>query len=256
MEIYVSGTTDVGIKRSVNQDSILVRKIETEIGTVAFACVCDGMGGLQHGELASATLIYAFREWTEEGLPYLTNHRFSKEELFRQWGKIIEECNSKIVLYGQREDINLGTTVTAMLITESEYFAVNVGDSRAYCVSSENAKQITHDHSFIQQEIDSGRMTVEEAENSHMGHILTQCVGVRPDVSPDFYNGKTKKNAVYLLCSDGFRHRITMDEIASVFDGRKISSAEELKVAEAELIELNKDRRESDNISVVTILVK
>ena len=255
MDLFVSGVSDVGIKRSVNQDSILVRKINSSSGSMAFACICDGMGGLSHGELASATVLYAFKSWTENELPCLTGTHLSERIIFNQWETLIDECNSKIMAYGQNSDIVLGTTITALLITETDYYIANIGDSRAYIIT-DTARQLTKDHTFVQQEIDCGRMTPEEAEASKKSHILTRCVGAKPGVSPDFYHGEIQHDAIYMLCSDGFRHRISVEEMAGYLSPRAIDSTEALKAAQEQLVELNMERRESDNISVVSVLVK
>lgn len=252
---YISGSSDVGIRRKINQDSIIVQKMESSIGEMVFACICDGMGGLQSGELASATVLLAFKRWIYEKLPLLTNRNIEQNDIIEQWTNIIDVYNQKILLYGQNYKISLGTTLTAALFTESEYFIVNIGDTRAYEVGKK-LKQITHDHSFVQQEVDCGRMSPEEARISKRNNILTRCIGVKKNVTPDFFFGKIKNNAAYVLCSDGFRHKISDQEILSYFNADNHSSSEDLKNTEISLIELNKIRLETDNISVVTVIKK
>lgn len=251
----ISGSTDKGIKRPINQDSILVRKFETPCGQMALICVCDGMGGLTSGELASASVMYCFKEWSEKKLPALADHGLSKEKIRQEWTEIVSNCNKKILLYGENEGITLGTTLTVGLFTEKEYFIANVGDSRAYEVGKK-ALQITHDHTFVQQEVDCGRMTMDEARVSKQQNILTRCIGARPDIAPDFFFGNVEKNTVFMFCSDGFRHKITDEEMADCFDGEKILSEPELKNKELSLIELNKTRLETDNISVCCAVLK
>lgn len=251
----ISGSTDKGIKRPINQDSILVRKFDTPCGEMALVCVCDGMGGLQSGELASATVMYAFKEWSENELQEIVSGTLTHEAIKQSWTKIVSDCNKKILRYGENEGITLGTTLTAGLFTEKEYFIANVGDSRAYELSGK-AKQLTHDHTFVQQEVDCGRMTPEEARESKQQNILTRCIGARPDILPDFYFGNTKNNSVFMFCSDGFRHKITEEEMQKGFDGAKILCEQNLKDAELSLIELNKKRLETDNISVCTVVQK
>ena len=252
---YISGSSDVGIRRKINQDSIIVQKMDSSIGELVFACVCDGMGGLQSGELASATVLLCFKQWIYEALPLLTAQRIVQKDIITQWTHIVDVCNKKILQYGANENISLGTTLTAALFTESEYFIVNIGDTRAYEIATK-LKQITHDHSFVQQEVDCGRMSPEEARISKRKNVLTRCIGAKEDVVPDFFFGKIKKNATYVLCSDGFRHKISEPEMLSYFDSGKHSSSEDLKNTEISLIELNKKRQETDNISVVTIIKK
>lgn len=251
----VSGSSDKGIKRSINQDSILCIKMDTPKGEVVFVAVCDGMGGLQHGELASATVMYAFRKWVYEELPSMLSDGLKKQAVTECWKRIIEDCNRKILVYGEDGGITLGTTATVCLFAGSEYILANIGDSRAYEIGKKTS-QLTHDHTFVQQEVDCGRMTKQEASESRQQNILTKCIGARPDAEPDFFYGKIKKNAVYMFCSDGFRHKIGEQELAIHLNGKNLNSGDQLKQKELCLIELNKERLETDNISVVTVLSK
>lgn len=255
MNFYISGTSDIGIKKPINQDSFFVKKMNTSIGTVVFGCVCDGMGGLENGELASATVLYGFDEWLHHSLPLLTTQRIQESEITKQWRKIIDENNDKIRSYGQEQGVSLGTTLTAILLTEHNYFIVNVGDTRAYKIKNKTT-QITKDHSLVQQEVDSKRMTAEEAKTAKNKNVLTQCIGVKEAVYPDFYFGKTEKNTTYMLCTDGFRHKLSDEEIYKNLSAKYIKKQDDIKGKEEMLIGYNKERRESDNITVVTIVCK
>lgn len=216
---YISGSTDVGIKRNINQDSLLVQKINSSIGEIVFACICDGMGGLQNGELASATVVHRFKKWVSESLPLLTNRVIERKDIVFSWQHIIDDCNANIMQYGQHNNITLGTTLTAILFTETEYFAVNIGDTRAYEIGAK-LKQITCDHTVVQNEIDCGRMTLDEAKVSRRKNVLTKCIGVEKKAIPDYFFGKVRKNTTYLICSDGFRHKISEHEMLSVFKAK------------------------------------
>lgn len=252
---WISGLSDVGIKRSINQDSVYVTQLNTSLGEAVFACVCDGMGGLKHGEIASASVVHAFRQWVHSRLRYLTTAPIRQEDVFGQWSGIIAEQNEFLRNYGALEGISLGTTLTALLIVQDAYFAVNIGDSRLYEITHK-VKQLTKDHTYVQQEIDAGRMTEEEAKTSRQKHILTRCIGAGESTCPDFYFGKTKKRAVYMLCSDGFRHEITNEELSEYLSFKRIKSEAELHRRGELLIELNKERLEKDNISVAMVASK
>ena len=251
----ISGLSDIGIKRSINQDSVYITRLQTSSGEMVFACVCDGMGGLKHGEIASSLVIYAFRSWVHERLKYLTNTQFSQKDIIEQWSAIIAEQNDIIRRYGLSENILLGTTLTAILISQNDYFAVNIGDTRLYEITHES-KIITKDHTFVQQEIDAGRMTKEEAEVSKRKHVLSRCVGIEESAEIDFYFGRVKKNAVYLICSDGFRHKVSCEEMAMYLNPEQIHTQLELNRKGEFLIELNKQRIEKDNISVAMVVSK
>ena len=105
------------------------------------------MGGLQKGEVASATVIKAFDKWVNEQLPILTRQTLDQSVIFSQWKDIISGQNEIIGRYGDSQGIKLGTTVVAMLITQSECYIINVGDSRAYIIN-DDINQITQDQTF------------------------------------------------------------------------------------------------------------
>ena len=117
MDFLVSANTDIGITKSTNQDSLTVKIIDTTIGRMTFAVLCDGMGGLAKGEVASATLIKAFSKWAETQLPDVCMNGISDEIIKEQWSSIVQQENEKIMNYGRIHNINLGTTVVVMLIT-------------------------------------------------------------------------------------------------------------------------------------------
>ena len=256
MRYLISGSTDVGIKRATNQDGLYVSRINASCGELAFACLCDGMGGLSEGEIASATVVYAFKEWVNNGLKYLTWEKELREaELRRIWSSMIADSNARLYAYGKAKGISLGTTLSAILLTPRTYYAVNIGDSRIYRIGAD-IRRMTKDHTFIQREIDAGRMTPEEAQMSGKTHILTRCIGVQERAEPDFYTGATERGCVYMLCSDGFRHKITSEEILDSYAPQKMKNEEILKETGERLIECNKQRRETDNISVAAVLVR
>src|SRR5699024_5044665 len=99
---------------------------------MAFAVLCDGMGGLDKGEVASASVLRAFDKWVRESLPSLCNLPLEDHVIRSEWEKIIQEQNELLHRYGARVGVSLGTTVVAMLVTETRIFILNVGDSRAY----------------------------------------------------------------------------------------------------------------------------
>jgi len=252
MNFTISATTDIGIKKSVNQDSLFVRKISTQTGTMVFAVLCDGMGGLKKGEVASASLVKAFSEWMYTVLSPLSQRLLEDHIIKEQWISIITSQNEKIRAYSKQEDCLVGSTITALLITEPRYFLLNIGDTRAYEIS-EGLKQLTVDHTVIADEIERRNITLEQAKNAPIRNVLTKCVGVSETVYPDMFFGETKKNVVYMLCSDGFRHHITADEIAKyLYSGNDVDDTE-MKRMEGYLVDLNKQRGETDNISVITI---
>ncbi len=252
MNFYISAATDTGPVKKTNQDSYCVRTYRTSQGPMVFAILCDGMGGLAKGEVASASVINAYLNWTETRLPLLCAAPLNTEEIRRDWHKLAIQYNEKIKYYGSCCGIAMGTTLTAILLTESTYYVINVGDSRTYELK-DSLRQITRDHSFVAREMELGRMTPDQAKSDPRRNVLLQCIGASDTVEPDFFTGPTQRDGVYFLCSDGFRHEITPEEISAALRPIDMVSEELMEQRLLQLIQLNKARHERDNISVVAI---
>lgn len=252
MEFYISAATDIGTHRKINQDSLFVRRLETRTGKMVLAVLCDGMGGLNFGELASAAIVSAFTDWMYRELPALSQSPLEDHAIREQWNRLIKEQNRLIRSYGQRCHCTTGSTVTALLLTENRYFLLNIGDSRAYEIA-EQVIQLTEDHTVVANEVRLGNLTKEQAEHSSIQNVLTRCVGVQKEVWPDLFFGTVRKGAVYMLCSDGFRHRLTTEEMQEHLLNAAKKELSQMKCREEYLIELVKQRGETDNISVITI---
>ena len=257
MEFFIATATDKGIKRPTNQDHLFAEKYVTKNGTCVFAILCDGMGGLQHGELASASIVSAFTQWAETRLPVMQGpFKDQMDHVIREeWTAITLSENQKIRAYGRENNCTLGSTVTAMLLSEERFFILNIGDTRAYELCGQS-RQLTADHTVIADEISLGNMTPSQAEESPMKNVLTRCVGVFDRVYPDMFFGDTKTDAVYMLCSDGFRHCLSPDEMLEHLMPRSDDPVLELQRAEKALIEMDIQRGETDNISVVAVYVR
>lgn len=254
MEYIISYHTDIGTKKKTNQDSLLMQVADSARGQVAFAVICDGMGGLEKGEVASKEVIVKLSEWFQYVLPSLLEEDDFPQKLRNQWIEILEQENRKLYEYGKRTNINLGTTATGILIVDKNYYIIHVGDSRLYELS-DKLYQITKDQTVIAREIERGNLTPEAAKFDDRRNVLLECVGVTKDIAPEFGIGDVKSGAVYLLCSDGFRHEITTEEIWENLQPNKESS-EIMKQQLVKLIELNKSRGEKDNITALMIKVK
>ena len=252
MNFIISANTDVGIAKDTNQDSLSVMVLNTPQGKMAFSILCDGMGGLAMGEVASAAVINAFRRWVYEDLPKLCNAPLEDVTIRSQWEKIIQEQNQLIKNFGARQGIRLGTTVVAVLLTQNRYYVLNVGDSRAYEITN-CLRQITSDQTFVAREIALGHMTPEEALVDPRRNVLLQCVGATKYVQPVFIHGKAAANMCYMLCSDGYRHEVTRREIGDAFKPTLNTNEVVMKRNISALVELNIARGETDNISALLI---
>lgn len=254
MNFIISTATDIGTTKQTNQDSFNARVFSAKQGKLAFAVLCDGMGGLSKGEVASASLVNAFCKWSETQLPALCKSGITDAAIRSEWTDIAAQYNEKIKLYGKKCGLasGLGTTLTAMLLTDSRYYIINVGDTRAYEIA-DRVSVLTKDQTVVAREVELGSLTPEQAETDPRRSVLLQCIGASDEVYPDMFFGETKRNAVYMLCSDGFRHEITEPEIYGYLNPNVMTDADKMKRNMETLIELNKQRQERDNISVITV---
>ena len=254
MEFAATYNTDIGIRKSTNQDSVAIRIIDTPDGQVAFAIVCDGMGGLAKGELASKEVITAFCRWfDEEFVSQVVEGTFTALRLRDDWNSIIQTENRLLGIYGS-DNIMLGTTVSAILMYKGDFYIVHVGDSRVYELT-DGIRILTKDQTFVAREVAAGRMTPEEAKVDPRRSVLLQCVGASAVVTPDFLKGKVQPGSIYFVCSDGFRHQISEEEIMEKLGPSSDRTLDELKYGCVYLTELDKNRKETDNITIAVIAV-
>ena len=252
---YVYGVaTDVGNRKKINQDAILVETAETQKGDVLFAIVCDGMGGLASGEKASEEVIAIFEEWFEQELPEILSRKVEgvlMEYIKHSISKTVDIADAKVSEIGTDIDAECGTTAAILLIIENKWLVMNIGDSRIYRIHHDEINQVTKDHSYVQREIDKGQMTEEEAEKSPMRSVLLQCIGAGDMVVPDWFSGTVSPGDSFLLCSDGFRHKLKKEEMKkrlSVLDTEDLITEELLRC-----IDDIKEAKERDNITVAFI---
>lgn len=252
MNFMIASHSDVGIRKKTNQDSLLIKVAQTDFGDVCLCIVCDGMGGLSNGEAASATVIRVFERWFEQDFPQMLERGFDPDELKLQWDNIVLEQNQRLTIYAGHRGTRMGTTITALLIFKGQYYIMNVGDSRVYLVNQQ-LLLLTKDQTYVQYEIDNGRMTPEEAAHHPQRNVLLQCVGASEVVTPDYYGGPVYPDCIFILCSDGFRHVISPQELYETLNPSVLTDERTMKDRAVYLTELNKSRREVDNISVALV---
>lgn len=254
MKFKIAYHSDIGNTKKVNQDAIGYKEIEFDEHRYALVLVCDGMGGLQKGEMASATVIKSLLDWFEKEFPSI-NEDFSYASIQKELEIKIVKCNRALHDYGENEGLQLGTTLSALLIRDDgQYLIANVGDSRIYLINRENALQLTEDQTFVAREIMNNRMTVEEAKESKYKNVLTQCVGVNESLEILFYRGKVVANEFFVACSDGFRHYLSETDLYnSLSDIIDNEDEEEWKRKLTEITESNKEKGEKDNITSVVL---
>lgn len=257
-EIY--GTTNVGLIRADNQDAFLIANLETgDIATTSapsvisvhtapfIMIVADGVGGAASGALASSiateTILGELHRWWRK-VP-----KRSPESIEAALKRGIDAANREIYQTATTapEHHGMGTTATLALIIDGEAFIAQVGDSRAYLVRKNTARQLTKDQSFVQRLIDAGRMTAKEAAQSEHRNIILQALGPEEKVVTDFYRVKLENDDALVLCSDGLSNQVSNDDIARITRG----SGKPQNVCDA-LIEEALHTGAPDNVTVVT----
>jgi len=247
--------SDKGIKKQTNQDSFCIKIAKTQFGKALLGVVCDGMGGLEKGEVASASVMNAFSNWFEKELP-TELQKNNLNDLDYQWKRLIQEQNQRIGEYGRKNGIQLGTTLTAMFLIEDKFLMIaHVGDTRAYCID-DKLTILTRDHTVVAREIERGNMTPEQAKTDPRRNVLLQCIGASKIVEPEFFFCVPNHNTVYMLCSDGFRHVISENEIYDSFHPNNLNTEVDMEKYARELVELDMQRGEIDNITVLLIKIQ
>ena len=253
MQYIVGCDTDVGPVRKQNQDSYIVRSNNNSKGHSCIALLCDGMGGLSEGDLASNTVVKAFEKWYIERFENSTDgYRSSIDNILEELKVVLKYCHDKLVEYGNRKSIRLGTTLTLTLLRDNEFIAINVGDSRIYSLQGDFL-QITRDDTVVSRMLEDRTLTPKEAENSKKKHVLTQCVGVGNAPLPHIYISKCQVGDVLFLCCDGMYHELSNDELKDLMIKQRNELGGNSMNDVREMIRLVKSRGERDNITGIFI---
>jgi serine/threonine protein phosphatase PrpC len=236
-----AGATDVGRVRRGNEDSFLV---DAERGIFL---VADGMGGHAAGEVASAIA----REVVGSALARELDAGVTGEELERMMDASIRAAHSAILAYAERRPAarGLGTTLTTCVVHADGALRVgHVGDSRLYRMRGGELAQLTRDHTWVQGEVDAGRLTAHAARTHHLSHIITRALGADSSDDPDLLTGTVAPGDVLLLCTDGLTGKVEDDLLAEILAARA-----PLPHRVAELIRAANDRGGDDNITAVLV---
>lgn len=233
--------TDIGKKRQLNQD--FVYATDETIGRLDnLYIVADGMGGHNAGDYASK---YAVETVVREIKGSL------ETKSFRILGKSIRVAN-ELIRARAKEDIKLtgmGTTIVVATINEEHQLEVaNVGDSRLYIIGDDGIRQITRDHSLVEEMVRMGGMNKESARNHPDKNIITRALGARNSVEVDFFSEDLKDNDLVLMCSDGLTNMLTDEEIYDI-----CMKDTQLDVKAKELVDAANENGGKDNIAVVLI---
>lgn len=234
--------TDRGKVRATNQDAYSVGEFP---GEVAWAVVCDGMGGAAGGNIASALAVKVINERVNASY----NPHMKENSVKNMLESALIAANLEVYnLSVERSELNgMGTTVVCAVVKDGQAYIAYAGDSRAYISSGGKLTQITVDHSMVQDLVNKGKITSEEAAVHPNRNIITRALGVQDTIDVDFIQVDFMPGDILILCTDGLSNYVTSDEISEeVKDGKYYAFADRL-VKKANL------NGGGDNITVVAL---
>ncbi len=236
MNIICCGKTDIGLKRKNNEDAYLVRP------DLGFFAVADGVGGAASGEIASRIFVDTAQELIDRKAPC------PEDEISALIQNVFRQANERILADAATYPEHGGMACTAELITFSAngYILGHVGDSRTYLFRKGELRQITRDHSLVQDQVDKGLITPEEAKKHSLRNVLLRALGAEQALALDLVRGKILPDDIFLLCSDGLTNMVENVSMQEV-----LASTGELADKVDRLIESAKTAGGSDNITVV-----
>ena len=238
--IAYHGATDVGNVRTNNEDVFSISE------ACHFCLVADGMGGAAAGEVAS-------RIFAETAKAVFAGHDGSSEEnTIARVQTTFKLANDKILKHVGRNpgDQGMGCTAELLAFTHDTFIIGHVGDSRTYRLRNNTFKQLTKDHSLVQEQLDQGLITQEEAQHHAMRNVILRAVGVNETVALDILKGKRMTGDLFLLCSDGLTDMVEEPVLFEI-----LSSDGTLDEKTQALIELAKHAGGKDNVTVVLTAV-
>ena len=234
--ILFRGRTDVGLVRPNNEDTYLIND------DCSYCLVADGMGGAAAGETASRLFAQSAQEvFCDQGTG-------ADQQVAERVQAVFQMANNRILDHVTRHPDHHGMGCTAELLAFSSagFIIGHMGDSRTYRLRQGNLKQLTKDHSLVQEQIDKGLITPEQARHHSMRNIILRAVGVRPEPVLDTLRGPVFSGDIFLLCSDGLTDMVDDIDIATI-----LGSGEDLQSKVDRLVESAKQAGGKDNVTVL-----
>jgi PPM family protein phosphatase len=249
--LEIVSLSDPGMVRDNNEDSIATLP---EAGLVVLA---DGMGGYNAGEVASALATSTItagiaQSWTAAALKGLDR---DAAKALSQKAMQEQAKNANLAIYTAAQNdaqcADMGTTLVACLFYDNFVTVAHMGDSRLYRLRNDVLEKITRDHSWLQEQIDSGMISEEEAHLSNNKNLLTRAVGIYPDEEAEIHTYDVVEDDIFLLCSDGLFAMIEHEELQMTLTTLKAN----LELAAQLLIQAANDAGGQDNVSVILVRV-
>lgn len=238
--LHIFSLTDVGKKRQINQDYIYATK--EKIGTLSnIFLLADGMGGHKAGDFASKTTVESILKEVSES---------DELNIVTRISQAIKKTNDLLYNKAQKEEKfrGMGTTLVVATINDNVLQVANIGDSRLYVINQKCMRQITRDHSYVEEMVRIGTLQREKAREHPDKNIITRAVGVQSSVEVDFYEEQLKVGDMILLCSDGLSNMVDDHQIQSIVVNGLTPEEKAMN-----LVYAANDNGGRDNISVIVI---
>ncbi|MGZ5818894.1 MAG: Stp1/IreP family PP2C-type Ser/Thr phosphatase [Burkholderiaceae bacterium] len=249
VELAIAAKTDTGLVRSHNEDALA---INPEYGLVILA---DGMGGYNADEVASGIATLVIEESLENQLQHENwdTHINLSKHIQQAVVESIVRANISIIeaALNEPEYSGMGTTLVLALFHHDKVTIAHVGDSRAYRFRQGELVQITRDHSLLQEQLDAGLITLEEAQFSQNRNLITRALGVDYDIEVEIHDHQTEAGDIYVLCSDGLSDMLSTKQISDIL----VMSGSNLEAASNTLVQRENDHGGRDNISTILVRV-
>ncbi|MDR1892009.1 MAG: Stp1/IreP family PP2C-type Ser/Thr phosphatase [Oscillospiraceae bacterium] len=234
--------TDIGRVRRSNQDSYAAGESS---GSMAWAVVCDGMGGQNGGDIASATAVKIISERIAVGY----RDGMGASSIRAMLLSAVKAANIQIFEMSQSVETlrGMGTTVVAAVLCGQTAHIAHAGDSRAYLISGEGLTQLTRDHSVVQSMLEKGELTQDEAKSHPIKNIITRALGVDGEIEADYNEQTLAPDDSILICTDGLTNYVTGGEIMDIVKGKRFYEYPEEMIARAN------ENGGGDNVTVVVL---
>jgi protein phosphatase len=247
----IASATDPGMVRSHNEDSVAA---DAANGLVVLA---DGMGGYNAGEVASGmattVIITEMQQVLQKAQPHEIDPKTRQQIGKRMVREQVLKANTSIYQAAQSQPqyAGMGTTLVVCLFHDNFLTVAHIGDSRLYRLRGDSMEQVTRDHSLLQEQLDSGLITPEEAKLSQNKNLVTRALGIDPTVDPEVHVHEARPDDIYLLCSDGLSDMVDDEEIRLTL----ITLRQNPSLTVQQLIQAANDNGGRDNISAMLIRV-
>lgn len=249
--LEIASHTDPGMVRSHNEDSI------ASVADKGLVVLADGMGGYNAGEVASGmattVLTTELRQLLEDHAPHEVDPQTGQKAALKMLQQQIAKANASIYQAAQSQPqyAGMGTTLVVALFYDNKVMVAHIGDSRLYRMRGDEFSQVSKDHSLLQEQMDAGMLTKEQAKLSSNKNLVTKALGIDPAVEPEIHEYDTQPGDIYLLCSDGLSDMVSDEDIGMTLQALGAN----LNLAAQQLVQMANDNGGRDNVSVILIKI-